>query len=90
MKLHENIRRIREMMGIKSTKTTFKQHEHLIEIFSNSYDELDENIENENSRDDVIQKINNNDFENDPESFLEAINNIRKCYQTIRLRISLI
>ena len=78
MNLQENINRIKQMMGIKSNKPTFKQHEHLIEIFSNSYDELDENIENENSRDDVIQKINNNDFENDPESFLEAINNTKK------------
>ena len=79
MNLQENIQRIRQMMGIKKSNR-FNQHEHLIEIFSDKNYELDEeeNLENNDQRSDVIEKIRNNDFDGDPQLFFDSINSSKK------------
>lgn len=67
-------------MGINPNKKSFVYHEHLIELFSGEYSEIgeDDNFEYDSSREDVINKIKNNEFTDDPEEFYGAINSSSK------------
>ena len=80
MNLQENIQRIKQMMGINPKRPSFNYHEHLVELFSEEQLELEEvsNTENYDSKEDVIIKIKNNDFSNDPQEFYDSINNSTK------------
>lgn len=70
--LSEEIGKIKQMMGISPKPINIDYHEHLIETYSDNYSEISEDGDSD-ERDDVIQKINDNDFINDPEMFLDSI-----------------
>ena len=72
MNLQENINRIKEVMGISPKPINISYHEHLIKTFSDGDSEISEDNESD-KRNTVIEKINNNDFTNDPEAFLESL-----------------
>jgi len=75
--LTEEIGKIKKMMGINPKPINVHYHEHLIETYSDVYEELSEDNELD-ERYIVIQKIKNNDFIHNPKSFL---NSIRKTYR---------
>jgi hypothetical protein len=76
MNLQENIRRIKEIMGVKPKKHSFDYHEHLVELFSGEHTEMGEqdDFEINDSKDEVISKIRNNEFSDEPQEFYDAIN----------------
>ena len=81
MNLHENISRIKKMMGIKTKKHSFDYHEHLVELFLGEQKELDEeddDFEIDDVKEEVISKIKNNEFSDDPQEFYDAINRSEK------------
>lgn len=81
MNLHENISRIKKMMGIKPKKHSFDYHEHLTELFLGEQKELDEDdddFEIDDVKEEVISKIKNNEFSDDPQEFYDAINRSEK------------
>jgi len=81
MKLQEQISRMKSMMGIKPKKNSFDYHEHLVELFLGKQKELDEDnddFEIDDIKEDVISKIKNNEFSDDPQEFYDAINRSEK------------
>lgn len=78
--LNEEIERIKKVMGITKNKIPFNYHQHLIEIFSSDDSELgeSEDINRDESKTDFLEKLNNNDFETDPELFFNSINKSKK------------
>ncbi len=81
MNLHENISRIKKMMGIKPKKHSFDYHENLVELFLGEQKELDEeddDFEIDDVKEEVISKIKNNEFSDDPQEFYDAINRSEK------------
>jgi hypothetical protein len=81
MNLRENISRIKKMMGIKPKKHSFDYHEHLVELFLGEQKELDEeddDFEIDDVKEEVISKIKNNEFSDDPQEFYDAINRSEK------------
>ena len=78
--LNEQLHRIKKMMGIKPIKNSFEYHEHLVELFSGDHKELGEedDFEIDSSKEDVIEKIRNNEFSDDPQEFYDAINSSDK------------
>jgi hypothetical protein len=70
--LTEQVQRIRKMMGINPKPINISYHEHLLDTFSDGDSEISE--DNESGEKDVVsKKINNNEFTNDPESFLRSL-----------------
>jgi len=69
------------MMGIKTKKHSFDYHEHLVELFLGEQKELDEeddDFEIDDVKEEVISKIKNNEFSDDPQEFYDAINRSEK------------
>jgi len=79
--LQEQISKIKSMMGIKPKKHSFDYHEHLVELFLGEQKELDEDnydFEIDDIKEEVISKIKNNEFSDDPQEFYNAINRSKK------------
>jgi hypothetical protein len=72
MNLWENINRIKEVMGISPKPIDISYYEHLIKTFSDGDSEISEDNESD-EKNIVIEKIKDNDFTNDPETFLESL-----------------
>jgi hypothetical protein len=81
MNLQEQISKIKSMMGIKPKKHSFDYHEHLVELFLGEQKELDEgnyDFEIDDIKEEVISKIKDNEFSDDPQEFYNAINRSKK------------
>ncbi len=81
MNLQEQISRMKSMMRIKPKKHSFDYHEHLVELFLGEQKELDEgnyDFEIDDIKDEVISKIKDNEFSDDPQEFYNAINRSKK------------
>ena len=70
--LNEEIGKIKKMMGISHRPINTSYHEHLIEIYSDVYNEIAEEDEIDD-KDIVLKKIKNNDFIDNPKLFLDSI-----------------
>ena len=70
--LLNELSRIKKIMGVPNKKRNIDYHEHLLDIFSDDYNEISEENDSD-EKEIVIDKINNNDFIDDPELFLKSI-----------------
>lgn len=70
MKLNEEILRMKQIMGLRESVNPIKQkliyHEQLMEIMSEDI------ISEDDEKNDVLEKINNDDFNNDVDEFYDA------------------
>lgn len=70
--LLEELSQIKKIMGVSPKSINIPHHEHLIETFSDDYNEISEE-DDFDEKQIVIDKIKNNDFTNNPKSFLKSI-----------------
>lgn len=76
--LNEEISRIKQVMDIKpQKKISLGYHDNLIEIFSESVEEEEDN-DKKNNRAYVIEKILNNEFTNDANEFYDSFTKSNK------------
>jgi len=76
--LNEEISRIKQVMGINpKKKISLGYHDNLIEIFSESVEEEEDN-DKKNNRAYVIEKISNNEFTNDANEFYDSFTKSNK------------
>ena len=76
--LNEEISRIKQVMGINpKKKISLGYHDNLIEIFSESVEEEEDN-DKKNNRLNVIEKILNNEFTNDANEFYDSFTKSNK------------